>query len=103
MYIPRRLKLAAEYKQSLTAVRKRGLPELDNNLQAVRGVAKFNPEAATQVANSSLRIAQVYDEANGYSLALYFEGGPMDEASTLVRLEAFEIEPDFHPWSEIRP
>lgn len=98
MYIPRRLKLEPEYKESLAAVRARNLPCFEDNLQAVRGLAKFEPEVATPVADSSLRIAQIYDEVNGYSLALYFEGSPVGDEAVLIRLEAFEMEPDLYPW-----
>jgi hypothetical protein len=98
MYVPRRLKLAPEYKESLAAIRDRRLPDFDGNLRAVRGLAKFEPEAATRIENSELRIAQAYDQANGYSLALYFEGTATSAESRLIRLEVFEIEPDFYPW-----
>ena len=47
---------------------------------------------------SELRIAQVYDEVNGYSLALYFCGSPMEDSATLEDVQIFEIEPDFDPW-----
>lgn len=98
MYLPRRLLRGPEYNESLRSVRERGLVNFEENLQAVRGLAKFEPEAATPVDNSELRIAQIYDEVNGYSLVLYFKGTALSETATLVRLQVFDIEPDFQPW-----
>jgi hypothetical protein len=98
MYIPRRLQKGAEYDQSVEAAREKGLAKFAENLETARNLAKFEPEAATQVENSELRIAQVYDAANAYSLALYFCGAPLDGTATLEEVQVFEIEPDFEPW-----
>lgn len=99
MYIPRRLKKGREYDKSLAAAREKGLPEFEKSLTAVRNVAKFEPEAATPVQNSELRIAQLYDEVNGYSLALYFCGSPVEDTATLEEVQVFEIESSFEPWA----
>jgi hypothetical protein len=98
MYIPRRLEKGAEYDKSVAAARAMGLSKFAENLRTAQNVAKFEPEAATQVQGSELRIAQVYDAANGYSLALYFCGAPLDDAATLEEVQIFEVEPDFVPW-----
>jgi len=98
MYIPRRLQKGAEYDEAVAAARAKDLPKFTENLTTARNVAKFEPEAATQVQDSELRIAQVYDEVNGYSLALYFCGSPLEETATLEDVQVFEIEPDFAPW-----
>jgi hypothetical protein len=98
MYIPRRLQKGAEYDQSVAEARGKGLAKFAENLAAVRNVAKFEPEVATQVQDSELRIAQIYDEVNGYSLALYFCGGVSDSEISLKQIQVFEIEPDFAPW-----
>jgi hypothetical protein len=98
MYLPRRLRQGPEYKESLAAVRAMDLADLEQNLNTVRGLAKFEPEVATQVKDSRLRIAQVYDSTNGYSLALYFEGEPLGDEAMLLKVAAFEIEPELYPW-----
>lgn len=98
MYIPRRLQKGAGYDDAVAAARANGLAKFSENLKTARNVAKFEPEAATPVQGSELRIAQVYDEVNGYSLALYFCGSPMEDSATLEDVQIFEIEPDFDPW-----
>jgi hypothetical protein len=98
MYIPRRLEKGSEYQESVDAARSKGLAKFTENLNTARNVAKFEPEAATKVRDSELRIAQIYDSVNGYSLALFFVGSPTDDCSTLERLEVFDLEPDFIPW-----
>ena len=99
MYIPRRLQKGAEYDEAVAAARAKGLPKFAENLKTARNLAKFEPEAATQVQDSELRIAQVYDEVNGYSLALYFCGSALEDTATLEDVQVFEIEPDFEPWA----
>lgn len=98
MYIPRRLKKGPEYDDSARSARDRNLPKFGLNLETARNLAKFEPEGAISIQDSDIRIAQVYDEANGYSLALYFLGGPLDETSTLLRVEVFQVEDGFEPW-----
>lgn len=98
MYIPRLLEKGPEYDKSVAAAREKGLPKFSENLQMVRNVAKFEPEAATRVVNSELRIAQIYDEVNSYSLALYFCGTPTGESARLEEVQVFDVEPDFIPW-----
>src|ERR1700729_3438856 len=98
MYIPRSLKRGPDYKESLDAARAEGRPKFDENLKTARNHAKFEPETAPQVRNSTLRISQVYDKENGYSLALYFLGGLTDNEITLVEIKVFDAEPDYYPW-----
>lgn len=98
MYIPRSLAKGPEYQDSVEACREKGLAKFKENLDTARNVAKFEPEAAAQVRDSDLRIAQVYDAVNGYSLALYFQGEPIGDAAILIRVEVFDLEPDYVPW-----
>lgn len=98
MYIPRSLEKGPEYQDSVEACRQKGFAKFKQNLATACNVAKFEPEAATQVCDSNLRIAQVYDAVSGYSLALYFEGTLTGDAATLIQVEVFDLEPDFAPW-----
>lgn len=98
MYIPRRLEKGPEYRASVEEAKNKGLKKFSANLTTACNVAKFEPEAATQVKGSEIRIAQIYDAVNGYSLALYFVGSPMDETAVLERIEIFELEPEYAPW-----
>lgn len=97
MYIPTRLEEGTEYPESLQAARSMKLPGFAENLRAAEGMVKFSPELATPVQNSQLRIAEIFDKPNGYSVALYFIGGVGADVATLEDVRVFELPPDFVP------
>ena len=68
------------------------------NLYKLRQQARYAPWAATPVVDSNSRVSQLFDQASGYSLALYFTLDQYNFVSRLEWVEVGPLEPAFHAW-----
>ena len=99
MLQPWQLTVGPDYAQSLTDARDKRLADFDANLATLRRQARHAPWAATTLYDEDHRVSQVFDEVNGYSLAIYFTMNRYNLSCRLEWVEVGPLEPDFDPWS----
>lgn len=100
MLVPWRITRGPHYEESVESARAKAGNDFDENLAELERRIRINPAEATAVVDEDHRVLQIFDDSNGYSLALYVGLDRRRHECRLEWVETIPPGPEFDPWDD---